>query len=42
MDDFFKALNWFAIGAIVGYCWHPIFKTIQKIYIEAQRARKEW
>jgi hypothetical protein len=42
MTAFLDALNWFAIGAILGYFWHPIFDTIKKIYIEAQRARKDW
>jgi len=42
MDDFFKALNWFAWGAVIGYFWHPVFKAIQTIFTEVQRARKEW
>jgi hypothetical protein len=42
MDNFLTALNWFVIGAFVGYCWHPILKLIQKIFTEVQQARKEW
>ena len=42
MTVFLDALNWFAWGFVVGYFWHPVFKAIQKIFTEAQRARKEW
>ena len=42
MQDFLNALNWFAIGAVIGYCWHPIWEIAKKIVTEAQQARKDW
>jgi len=42
MQDFINALNWFVAGAVVGYCWHPVFNIVKKIFTEARRARKEW
>jgi len=42
MQDFLNALNWFALGLIVGYFWHPIWEISKKIFIEALKARQEW
>jgi len=42
MDDFIKALNWFAWGAVIGYAWHPVWNLLKKIYSEAKKAREEW
>lgn len=36
------ALNWFAFGAAVGYCWHPVWTILKKIVEEAKKAREEW
>ena len=35
-------LNSFAIGAVVGYLWHPGWKLINKIIYEAKVAKNEW
>ena len=42
MQDFLSALNWFAIGAAVGYVWYPLWDLGKKVVSEAQKARKEW
>jgi len=42
MDDFFKALNWFAWGLVMGYFWNPVWVAIKKIVNEAKKAREEW
>jgi hypothetical protein len=42
MQHFLDALNWFAVGAAVGYFWHPVYSTVKKIFVEAVKARKEW
>lgn len=42
MQDFLNALNWFAVGAVIGYCWHPVWAVAKKIVTEAAKARREW
>jgi hypothetical protein len=42
MQDFLNALNWFALGLIAGYFWHPLWEIGKKIFIEALKARQEW
>jgi hypothetical protein len=42
MQNFLDALNWFVVGAVIGYFWHPIWELGKKIVSEAQKARKEW
>jgi hypothetical protein len=42
MQDFLTALNWFALGAIAGYLWHPIWEISKKIFTEASKARQDW
>jgi hypothetical protein len=37
-----EAVNMFAWGFVIGYCWHPVWNVLVKIYSEAQRARKDW
>jgi hypothetical protein len=42
MQDFLNALNWFVVGAAVGYAWHPVWEIAKKIFTEALKARQEW
>lgn len=42
MTDFLHALNWFALGAVVGYFGYPLWELGKKIVSEAKKARKEW
>jgi len=42
MQDFLNALNWFALGAVVGYFWYPLWELGKKIFTEALKARQEW
>lgn len=40
--DFQLALNYFIIGAMVGYFWHPVWSILKKIWHEAKVAQYEW
>ena len=42
MQDFLNALNWFFLGLVVGYFWHPLWELGKKIFTEALKARQEW
>ena len=42
MQDFLSALNWFLIGAVVGYFWYPMWEIGKKIVNEALKAKQEW
>jgi len=42
MTEFLHALNWFVLGAVMGYFWYPLWELGKKIVNEAQKARKEW
>jgi len=35
MQDFLNALNWFALGLIAGYFWHPIWEIGKKIFYQS-------
>lgn len=41
-EEFKLALNYFIIGAVVGYFWHPGWIIIKKIIHEAKVAKNEW
>jgi hypothetical protein len=41
-EEFRIAVNYFVIGAAVGYMWHPGWKLIKKIIYEAKVAKHEW
>jgi len=35
MQDFLNALNWFFLGLVVGYFWHPLwadFEALSAVY----------
>jgi hypothetical protein len=32
----------FAWGLAIGYCWHPIWNILKKIYVEAKKAKEQW
>ena len=42
MEVFLDRLNWFIIGAFIGYAWHPLWAIAKKIWSEAKKARDEW
>jgi hypothetical protein len=41
-EEFRLALNYSAIGFVVGYFWHPGWTLIKKIIHEAKVAKHEW
>jgi hypothetical protein len=34
--------DWFVLGLVLGYFWHPVWTLAKKIVHEAQIASKEW
>ena len=34
--------DWFVLGAVLGYLWHPVWNITKKIWIEAKIAKDEW
>jgi hypothetical protein len=36
------ALNYFVLGAVVGYFGQPVWNILKKIWYEAKVARNEW
>ena len=34
--------DWFVLGAVLGYAWHPVWHLIKKICVEAKKATEEW
>jgi hypothetical protein len=34
--------DWFALGLIIGYFWHPLWNAGKKIIEEAKIAKEEW
>jgi hypothetical protein len=42
MQNFLDVLNWFVLGAVVGYFANPLWQVAKKIWIEAKKAREEW
>jgi hypothetical protein len=42
MTEFLNALNWFALGLVIGYFWTPLFRALATIWTELKIAQKEW
>lgn len=34
--------DWFVLGLVLGYFWHPLWELGKKIVSEAKKAREEW
>ena len=35
-------LDWFVLGLVIGYCWHPLWDLGKKILHEAKEAKHAW
>jgi hypothetical protein len=42
MSTEWTKFDWFALGLVMGYFWHPVWTICKKIVHEAKIARDEW